>query len=421
MSMDFASGKELYELCRETGLSISEVMLGREMELGSVSEQSVRERLARSLQIMEASVHEPLGQPRRSLSGLIGGEAWKVYNAGLADPVSEPNVSGSGAKPWRGEPEGTGSSEKPWTGVPEASCSGAKPWRGEPEGTGNGAKPWTGVPEASCSGAKPWRGEPEGTGNGAKPWTDETKAHGSGAKPWTDEAWRTGRAAGSRGIASLCGEALTRAIAYSMAVLEVNAAMGLIVAAPTAGSSGVLPGAVLSLSEIHGWSEAKQMDGLLNAGAIGYLLMRNATVAGAEAGCQAEVGAASAMTASAIVELMDGTPEMCFQAASLAISNLLGMVCDPIAGLVEVPCQSRNAIGVANAFTCAQLALSGITHPVPFDEMVDAMYRVGRSLPWELRESARGGNAGTPTGCKLASGGCAANCAGGCAAGSSAG
>lgn len=365
MSMDFTSGKELYELCREKGLSISEVMLGREMELGSVSEQSVRERLARSLQIMEASVHEPLGQPRRSLSGLIGGEAWKVYNAGLADPVSEPNVSGSGAKPWRGEPEASA--------------------------------------------------------NGAKPWTDEAKAPGSGAKPWTDEAWRSGQAAGGRGIASLCGEALTRAIAYSMAVLEVNAAMGLIVAAPTAGSSGVLPGAVLSLSEIHGWSEAKQMNGLLNAGAIGYLLMHNATVAGAEAGCQAEVGAASAMTASAIVELMDGTPEMCFQAASLAISNLLGMVCDPIAGLVEVPCQSRNAIGVANAFTCAQLALSGITHPVPFDEMVDAMYRVGRSLPWELRESARGGNAGTPTGCKLAAGGCAASCAGGCAAGSGAG
>lgn len=307
MSMDFASGNELYQLCLEHGAAISEVMLKREMELGSVSEQSIRERLARSLQIMEAAVHEPLGQPRRSLSGLIGGEAWKVYNAGMA--------------------------------------------------------------------------------------------------------------AGGRGIASLCGEALTRAIAYSMAVLEVNAAMGLIVAAPTAGSSGVLPGAVLSLSEIFGWSEEKQMDGLLNAGAVGYLLMRNATVAGAEAGCQAEVGAASAMTASAIVELMGGTPEMCFQAASLAVSNLLGLVCDPIAGLVEVPCQSRNAIGVANAFICAQLALSGITHPVPFDEMVEAMYRVGRSLPWELRESAKGGNAGTPTGCRLSAGGCAGACPEVCAAG----
>ena len=230
--------------------------------------------------------------------------------------------------------------------------------------------------------------------------------------------YHTGMADGTDDPKPLCGEALTRAIAYSMAVLEVNAAMGLIVAAPTAGSSDVLPGAVLSLAELYGWPETKQMDGLLNAGAIGYLLMRNATVAGAEAGCQAEVGAASAMTASAVTELMGGTPEMCFQAASLAISNLLGLVCDPIAGLVEVPCQSRNAIGVANAFTCAQLALSGITHPVPFDEMVDAMYRVGRSLPWELRESAKGGNAGTPTGCRWAAGGCSADsCAEGCGAG----
>ena len=350
MSMDFASGNELYQLCLEHGVAISEVMLKREMELGSVSEQSVRERLARSLQIMEAAVHEPLGQPRRSLSGLIGGEAWKVYNAAMADPVSAPEAKNGDAKP--------------------ELCS-------------NDEKP------GLC---------------------------GSDAKPWTDEAWRSGKAAEGRGISLLCGEALTRAIAYSMAVLEVNAAMGLIVAAPTAGSSGVLPGAVLSLSEICGWSETKQMDGLLNAGAIGYLLMRNATVAGAEAGCQAEVGAASAMTASAIVELMGGTPEMCFQAASLALSNLLGLVCDPIAGLVEVPCQSRNAIGVANAFTCAQLALSGITHPVPFDEMVEAMYRVGRSLPWELRESARGGNAGTPTGCRLSAGGCAGICPEACAA-----
>ncbi len=290
--MDFTSGKELFEICQENRFPISRAMLLREMDLGKCGEQTVREKLERSLEIMEASVHEPLGKPRRSLSGLIGGEAWKVYNAGQTPP--------------------------------------------------------------------------------------------------------------------LCGEILTRAVAYAMAVLEVNAAMGLIVAAPTAGSSGVLPGALFSLKEHYGWSETKVMDGLLNAGAIGYLLMRNASVSGAEAGCQAEVGAASAMTASAIVELMGGRPEMCFQAASLALSNLLGLVCDPIAGLVEVPCQSRNAIGVANAFTCAQLALCGVTHPVPFDEMAEAMYRVGRSLPYELRESAKGGNAGTPTGCRCARGSCGA-------------
>ncbi|MFI3171060.1 MAG: L-serine ammonia-lyase, iron-sulfur-dependent, subunit alpha [Eubacteriales bacterium] len=200
---------------------------------------------------------------------------------------------------------------------------------------------------------------------------------------------------------SICGNTLTKAIAYSMAVLEVNATMGLIVAAPTAGSSGVVPGALLALTEDRQLSDEVLENGLLTTSAIGYIMMRNASVSGAEAGCQAEVGSASAMAAAALVEMLGGTPEMCLQAASIALSNLLGLVCDPIAGLVEAPCQSRNAIGVSNAFTCAQLALCGVKHPVPFDEMVDAMYRVGRSLPFELRETAMGGNASTPTGCAL--------------------
>lgn len=200
---------------------------------------------------------------------------------------------------------------------------------------------------------------------------------------------------------NICGSVLSKAIAYSMAVLEVNASMGLIVAAPTAGSAGVLPGVLLALRDEQKLSDATLYKGLINASAIGYLLMRNASVAGAEAGCQAEVGAASAMAASAVVEMMGGTPEMCLQAATFALSNLLGLVCDPIAGLVESPCQSRNAIGVANAITSAELALSGIAHPIPFDEMAEAMLRVGRSLPFELRETAMGGCAGTPTGCEL--------------------
>jgi len=203
----------------------------------------------------------------------------------------------------------------------------------------------------------------------------------------------------------LCGEPLTKAIAYAMAVLEVNGTMGLIVAAPTAGSAGVMPGVLLALCEHYNFSDDKVLQGLLNGSAIGYLLMRNASVSGAEAGCQAEVGAASAMAASALVELLGGTPEQCLSSASMAMSNLLGLVCDPIAGLVEAPCQSRNAIGTANAFTCAQLTLSGISHHIPFDEMAEAMYQVGRSLPVELRETALGGNAGTPTGCTLC-GGC---------------
>ena len=202
------------------------------------------------------------------------------------------------------------------------------------------------------------------------------------------------------------GSMLSKAIAYSMAVLEVNASMGLIVAAPTAGSSGVVPGVLLALADEHNIDDELLCKGLINASAIGYLLMRNASVSGAEAGCQAEVGAASAMAASAIVEIMGGTPEMCLHAATFALSNLLGLVCDPIAGLVESPCQSRNAIGVANAITSAELVLSGIRHHIPFDEMADAMLRVGRSLPFELRETAMGGCAGTPTGCNLGCGIC---------------
>ncbi|MBQ9179323.1 MAG: L-serine ammonia-lyase, iron-sulfur-dependent, subunit alpha [Firmicutes bacterium] len=199
----------------------------------------------------------------------------------------------------------------------------------------------------------------------------------------------------------LFGPLLTKAIAYSQSVLEVNATMGLIVAAPTAGSSGVVPGVLIALAEEYDLGDEELLSGLLNTSAIGYLLMRNASVAGAEGGCQAEVGSASAMAASAIVELLGGTPVDCLNAAAFAISNILGMVCDPIAGLVESPCQNRNAIGVTNAFTAAQLALAGITHPVPFDEMVDAMLKVGRQLPRELRETALGGCACTPTGCDL--------------------
>ena len=199
---------------------------------------------------------------------------------------------------------------------------------------------------------------------------------------------------------SICGEVLSRAIVHAMAVLELNASMGLIVAAPTAGSSGVVPGLLLALQEVYDFTDEQILDSLYTAGAVGYLMMRNASVAGAEAGCQAEVGAASAMAAAAAVALFGGDPSQCLSAAAMALSNLLGLVCDPIAGLVESPCQSRNAIGVSNALTCAEMALSGVKHLIPFDEMVDAMYRVGRRIPFELRETALGGCAATPTGCQ---------------------
>ncbi|MBE6770854.1 MAG: L-serine ammonia-lyase, iron-sulfur-dependent, subunit alpha [Ruminococcaceae bacterium] len=200
---------------------------------------------------------------------------------------------------------------------------------------------------------------------------------------------------------SICGNVLTKALIYSQAVLEVNASMGVIVAAPTAGSAGVLPAVLFSLEEEFALSEETLLKGLFTAGAIGCLLMKNASVSGAEAGCQAEIGSAAAMASAAAVEMMGGTPEQCFDAASITLSNMLGLVCDPIAGLVEMPCQSRNAAGASNALTSAEMALAGVKAAVPFTEMSDVMYRVGKGLPAELRETALGGCAATPTGCAL--------------------
>lgn len=199
----------------------------------------------------------------------------------------------------------------------------------------------------------------------------------------------------------ICGTLLSKALTYSMGVLEVNASMGLIVAAPTAGSSGVIPGVFLALQEEKGFSDKQMSDALFHAGAIGYLIASNATVSGAEGGCQAEVGSASAMAASAITELMGGSPLACLDAASTALINVLGMVCDPIAGLVEAPCQKRNGLGVSNAFISAEMSLSNIRSLIPFDEAVQTMYQVGRGMPEELRETAMGGAAATKTGCEL--------------------
>lgn len=200
---------------------------------------------------------------------------------------------------------------------------------------------------------------------------------------------------------SICGNVLTKALIYSQAVLEVNASMGVIVAAPTAGSAGVLPAVLFSLQEEFDLDDETLVKGLFTAGAVGCLLMKNASVSGAEAGCQAEIGSAAAMASAAAVEMMGGTPEQCLDAASITISNMLGLVCDPIAGLVEMPCQTRNAAGASNALTSAEMVIAGIKAAVPFSEMADAMYRVGKDLPYELRETALGGCAATPTGCSL--------------------
>jgi L-serine dehydratase len=184
-----------------------------------------------------------------------------------------------------------------------------------------------------------------------------------------------------------------------MAVIERSATMGVIVAAPTAGSAGVVPGSVLAVADAVGADDERIALALWNACAVGAIVARCASVSGAEGGCQAEVGTAAAMAASAVAELMGADPATCLSAASTAISNLLGLVCDPVRGLVEHPCQDRNAIGVADAVSAAQLALSGVLDPLPFDEVVGAMRSVGLSIPATLRETALGGLAAAPSAC----------------------
>ena len=177
---------------------------------------------------------------------------------------------------------------------------------------------------------------------------------------------------------SLCGNVLGKGITYAMATLETNASMGLIVASPTAGSAGIVPGMMLALQEVYGFSDKKIRQALFNAGAIGYLAMRNATVAGAVGGCQAEVGIASAMAASAAVELLGGTPLQCTYAASTVLMNMLGLVCDPVGGLVEYPCQNRNAAGVSNALIAAEMSLGAKSFLQSFVKLLSAVVQPHR-------------------------------------------
>jgi L-serine dehydratase len=201
----------------------------------------------------------------------------------------------------------------------------------------------------------------------------------------------------SRSTNSVCGSTLIKAVSYALAVTETNAAMGRIVAAPTAGASGILPGCLLAVQEEQGLGTEVGVEGLLVAAGIGKIIADNATLSGAEGGCQAECGSASAMAAAAVVHMMGGSPRMCLDGAAMALKGSLGLVCDPVAGLVEVPCSKRNATGSAMALICADMALAGITSFIPFDEMVEALNRVGRMIPADLRETARGGCAATPT------------------------
>lgn len=194
------------------------------------------------------------------------------------------------------------------------------------------------------------------------------------------------------------GYTACRAAASAMAVVEVNASMGRIVAAPTAGASGILAGALIESARQRGWSDETLVEGLFTAGAIGLLFAKNATISGAGGGCQAETGVAASMTAAALVEISGGAPVQALDAAAMAMKNVMGLICDPVAGLVECPCIKRNALGAVNAMLCADMALSGVTSLIPFDEVVAAMYAVGRDIRPEYRETARGGLATTPTG-----------------------
>lgn len=197
---------------------------------------------------------------------------------------------------------------------------------------------------------------------------------------------------------ALSGYEMIDAVKVAIATNEVNAAMGIICATPTAGSSGTIPGALFKLEKTHDLTEEQMIDFLFTSALFGRVVANNASVDGATGGCQAEVGSASAMAAAAAVAIFGGSPEASGHAMALAISNLLGLVCDPVAGLVEIPCVMRNAIGSGNALISADLALAGIESRIPVDEVIEAMDKVGRNLPASLRETGLGGLAGTPTG-----------------------
>lgn len=197
------------------------------------------------------------------------------------------------------------------------------------------------------------------------------------------------------------GKLFNSVIAKALAVAEVNACMGRVVAAPTAGACGILPSILFSLAEEYNIDDDRLIRALFTASGIGMVIASRATLSGAEGGCQAECGSASAMAAAAGVELLGGTPQMCSDACAMALKNTLGLVCDPVAGLVEVPCVKRNVMGAVNALSSINMALAGIKSQIPADEVIDAMGEIGQQLHVSLRETAEGGLAATPTGKKV--------------------
>jgi L-serine dehydratase len=201
---------------------------------------------------------------------------------------------------------------------------------------------------------------------------------------------------------TLSGALLIDAVSKAVATNEVNAAMGTICATPTAGSAGVVPGTLFAVQNQLNPTREEMIRYLFTSGAFGFVVANNASISGAAGGCQAEVGSAAAMAAAAIVEMSGGSPQQCSEAFAISMKNMLGLVCDPVAGLVEVPCVKRNAMGAANALVSADMALAGVTSRIPCDEVIDAMFKIGQTMPSALKETAQGGLAATPTGRALA-------------------
>lgn len=196
----------------------------------------------------------------------------------------------------------------------------------------------------------------------------------------------------------ICGPTVMHAVQNAMGTNEVNAAMGLICATPTAGSAGVVPGVLSALTKRYDLTQEQQIQFLFVAGGFGLVIANNASISGAMGGCQAEIGSASAMASAATVDILGGTPEMAAHACAITIKNMLGLICDPVAGLVEVPCVKRNALGASQALVSADMALAGIQSFIPTDEVIHTMHKVGTELPSKFRETGEGGLAVTPTG-----------------------
>ncbi|WP_294169357.1 L-serine ammonia-lyase, iron-sulfur-dependent, subunit alpha [uncultured Clostridium sp.] len=285
--MDIArSGEELIKICEKNSISLSEYAIRREMEDRDVSREKVLSKMHKTLEAMRSGATEAREKEVYSVSGLIGGDAYKVQ-----------------------------------------------------------------------------------------------------------EYLKSGK--------SLTGDTMILAMAMALSSSEVNASMGRIVACPTAGSCGILPAVILTAGERLGKTDDELVMALFASAAVGMIIGRNATFAGAEGGCQAECGSAAAMASAAVVEMMGGTPKMSLDAAAIVFKNILGLVCDPVAGLVEIPCAKRNSSGAISALCTADLVMAGVESKIPFDDALSAMYKVGRSLPPELRETALGGVAVTKAGLEL--------------------